>query len=674
MAAQRHVAHMVRYILNDDNEDDNNIYRCAFHYMGIERPSDFLGLTMEDMQGIDVYQTDACTRMNFNIAHRRRITRLTDFWHSLPAESRSWTAVSYNEFEAYLSTQPAECGGIDYARLGREIAAAIPRPPTATEIATAVVGAVPDTATVAAAVAGALPGAPSAVDSFKKGSKRSVTDYKILQKISQWTSWRQATVATGRDHGVAKIFDPTYIPDDDAAIALFDEQQKFMFSVFATTLKESSAASLYDTYAIEGDDNYGNAQLIWRDLIQLFSEGQAGKALQRSLEREIDSLQLDRNWTKTYLAFYNATNGKMVDLRALTSCTNYPDSWCITKINHCFNTNSQMRTFISNLESSTNQVLSMATTIAAAAGGIVPTDIPDVTYEEHMSHIHEHCILIDTERALTVADKKRTQAIQKAERERVEVNNTNLSQQGRGPVRGNGGRGGDGRGRDNQVRNRGRGRGGRDNANQSSGGRGGYYVPPSVWATLDQNQRTMLLRHRDDSRQQENNHTDATSTISEVTAPTTQPAISTSNPTQSNPGSMIRQMLSNARTTASTNNHSSDGEISINGQFYAPTGRSANEAVHYTIANIGRNLGALIDGGANGGLAGVDVRVLETVPHARVDVSGITDNITESLPIVQCAALVETVDEGKVILIMSQYAKHDQGKTIHSKNQLEHFI
>ena len=45
----------------------------------------------------------------------------------------------------------------------------------------------------------------------------------------------------------------------------------------------------------------------------------------------------------------------------------------------------------------------------------------------------------------------------------------------------------------------------------------------------------------------------------------------------------------------------------------------------------------------------------------------------ESLPIVQCAALVDTVDKGKVILIMSQYAKHDHGKTIHSKNQLEHF-
>ena len=51
-----------------------------------------------------------------------------------------------------MATQLAECGGIDYARLGQEVAAAIPQPLTTTEIATAVVGAVLDTATVAAAV------------------------------------------------------------------------------------------------------------------------------------------------------------------------------------------------------------------------------------------------------------------------------------------------------------------------------------------------------------------------------------------------------------------------------------------------------------------------------------------------------------------------------------------
>ena len=73
----------------------------------------------------------------------------------------------------------------------------------------------------------------------------------------------------------------------------------------------------------------------------------------------------------------------------------------------------------------------------------------------------------------------------------------------------------------------------------------------------------MLLRHRDESHQQDNNHSDTTSTISAVTTPMTQPTASTPNPPQANSGSLIQQMLSNPRTTASTNNHSPDGEISI---------------------------------------------------------------------------------------------------------------
>ena len=82
-----------------------------------------------------------------------------------------------------------------------------------------------------------------------------------------------------------------------------------MFSVFAVTLKESSAASLYDTYTVEGTANYRDAQMIWNDLVQLLTEGQAGKALLCSLEQEIDGLQLDHTWTKTYLTFFNAVNG-----------------------------------------------------------------------------------------------------------------------------------------------------------------------------------------------------------------------------------------------------------------------------------------------------------------------------------------------------------------------------
>ena len=81
--------------------------------------------------------------------------------------------------------------------------------------------------------------------------------------------------------------------------------------------------------------------------------------------------------------------------------------------------------------------------------------------------------------------------------------------------------------------------------------------------------------------------------------------------------------------------------------------------------------GTLIDGGANGGLAGSDVRVLE-YHNDRATVTGIAGNNLDDLPIVTAAGLLQTVD-GPVIGIFHQYAYYSKGKTIHSVPQFEHF-
>ena len=83
--------------------------------------------------------------------------------------------------------------------------------------------------------------------------------------------------------------------------------------------------------------------------------------------------------------------------------------------------------------------------------------------------------------------------------------------------------------------------------------------------------------------------------------------------------------------------------------------------------------GALVDSGANGGMARSDTRILSTTPHPHVDITSVGGNVMERLPLVQCALVVETIDEGKIILIMSQYAHKPDSKTIHSKSQVEHF-
>ena len=55
-------------------------------------------------------------------------------------------------------------------------------------------------------------------------------------------------------------------------------------------------------------------------------------------------------------------------------------------------------------------------------------------------------------------------------------------------------------------------------------------------------------------------------------------------------------------------------------------------------------------------MAGSDTRVLATVPHAFIDITSVGGEVLQCLPIVQCTSTVETVDEGPIVLIMSQYA------------------
>ena len=84
-----------------------------------------------------------------------------------------------------------------------------------------------------------------------------------------------------------------------------------------------------------------------------------------------------------------------------------------------------------------------------------------------------------------------------------------------------------------------------------------------------------------------------------------------------------------------------------------------------------------MDGRANGSLLNCkDVKVLEWDFSNTVDVIGFTDDSFPSLPSAQAAAKIDTVTDGPIIGIFSNYAVRDEtdhGHTIHSKGQLESF-
>ena len=100
--------------------------------------------------------------------------------------------------------------------------------------------------------------------------------------------------------------------------------------------------------------------------------------------------------------------------------------------------------------------------------------------------------------------------------------------------------------------------------------------------------------------------------------------------------------------------------------------RSINHHFTYNIAQAAQaKHGSLVDKGANGGLAGSDVRILSRSSR-NCTVTGIDSHELQSLDVVQCAALVET-NHGIVNLIMNEYACYGKGHTIHSSGQIEWF-
>ena len=100
--------------------------------------------------------------------------------------------------------------------------------------------------------------------------------------------------------------------------------------------------------------------------------------------------------------------------------------------------------------------------------------------------------------------------------------------------------------------------------------------------------------------------------------------------------------------------------------------RSINHHFTYHIAQASQaKHGSLVDRGANGGLAGSDVRALSRSSR-KCTVTGIDSHELQGLGVVQCTALVET-NHGIVNLIMNENPCYGRGHTIHSSGQIEWF-
>ena len=91
----------------------------------------------------------------------------------------------------------------------------------------------------------------------------------------------------------------------------------------------------------------------------------------------------------------------------------------------------------------------------------------------------------------------------------------------------------------------------------------------------------------------------------------------------------------------------------------------------YVFARVNQSNHHLIDRGANGGLAGADMRVIHTTPR-KIHIVGIDDHELTGLNVVTAAALLDT-QKGPIIGVFHEYAHLGKGRSIDVAGQMEWF-
>ena len=91
----------------------------------------------------------------------------------------------------------------------------------------------------------------------------------------------------------------------------------------------------------------------------------------------------------------------------------------------------------------------------------------------------------------------------------------------------------------------------------------------------------------------------------------------------------------------------------------------------YVFARVNQSNHHLIDRGANGGLAGADMRVIHTTPR-KINIVEIDDHELTGLNVVTAVALLDT-QKGPIIGVFHEYAHLGKGRSIHAAGQMEWF-
>jgi Reverse transcriptase (RNA-dependent DNA polymerase) len=523
---------------------------------------------------------------------------------------------------------------------------------------------------------------------FRRGVKRDKSHYTDLKDDKYFNSWNRGFVATAFMHHTHHVLDEKYVPKTSNEILLFSEMQTFMYAVFEEHLKTDTGKSLVSQYETTRD-----AQSIYRELKKHAKSSTAAQLSGDTLLKYITSARYPGNWKGTSYAFVlhwkeQVAHYEKLELEAIPP-----------------------KQKLRMLQNSVGDVPDLAN-VKQLSDQIVARGENQLGVEGYLELLLSACSTYDKKHASTRPPGQRN------------VYNVNTEMDDDGFYDANSNNDvfhvdtdvTDILAHSSNVRSQ--------SSLTSRGSSMSSFIPKTEWMNMSPEQREEILAKRRKERGLQNNtqlsrhvnahdtqevvnlddiieyminthvlstETDVAEAATTATSDTLLAHMAGRSSTGTSPGD-IRKVLASKQGPTNKNKTIKSNETALTAPetltvddttYYLNKGETVSfKGCHYSAHSsmiqycVGQHEysaldKALVDRGANGGICGDDMLVLEGSERF-VDVSGLAGHRENQLRIVTAQALIQT-HKGNVIAVFHQMALLGKGKSILSCVQMEHY-
>ena len=489
------------------------------------------------------------------------------------------------------------------------------------------------------------------LSNFKKGIKSDASAYPIFKNERYYNTFIRHFKATAKAQGLNSLMDPNFTPgSDEYEQQLFQDQQDFLYSVLISSLKTDFSEALVK-------DHEGDAQLI----IELLHEHHTGNSQYSRSEinritKYLTNIKLDDTWRGTNESFLMHYNDQLRLLDSLVdSDEKLPDNTRVTFLESAVESVPDLRCV-----KITDNVLQ------AQLDSTRP-----ITYRSYFDLLKDAAFHLD----------QATKRGSKIRRTNVHFSGPNNEDDHQNLTSD-----------DHQVIQQ------EDVCNEppeplsysvfqshfqgsSTSSTQKIFLPKPIWEKLSKDQQQMIIDH---------NRSLPKSGSSSISTPNKSPSPLPHKPTpqQTAKSQQVHTHQSDESTADTTKiettpsdpllamvhqsiHTSNDDASDITKVLSAKRSRQIQVCKHYIFQHANHTNNQLVDRGANGGLAGSDMRVIYKT-HCKINISGIDNHEVNGLDVVTAATLLNT-SLGKVIGFFNEYAHLGKGSSIHSSGQLEWF-